>query len=160
MVASLAIDPLRIGQLPVPDETTDPEVIDFDQPGYGAKLKAARKALRPKVSQARLGEIVGVGERVIAGWEREEYKPRWEHRITLARTLAVQIAGLPPEFTGTGATIEPLREKTPTTPEKEMAGKHVEMMDYYLRVEDYDAMRDQIRMLERLVERLRAQQST
>jgi transcriptional regulator with XRE-family HTH domain len=57
----------------------------------GENLRRYRKALRPKVNQEQLGEILGVGQSLVSKWESDLLLPSTEVLPLLAGTLGVMI---------------------------------------------------------------------
>jgi len=51
----------------------------------GEKLKAWRTARKPKLSQAALGEILGVSDASVCLWESEDKLPSTEYRDAIER---------------------------------------------------------------------------
>lgn len=60
-------------------------------PTVGENLRRYREALRPKMNQTRLGEILGVGQSLVSKWESDLLLPSTEVLPLLASTLGVMI---------------------------------------------------------------------
>lgn len=75
------------------------------------KLRIARASQSPKMSARELGDMLGVGQRVVYAWEKGEYKPSLHHQVELARILGINIAGI--DYLA--GSPEPVRE--PLNPE-------------------------------------------
>lgn len=55
----------------------------------GKRIKAARERLRPKMTQAALGEHFGISLQAVSGWERDAERPDIDKLAKLSRILKV-----------------------------------------------------------------------
>ncbi len=58
-----------------------------DMKYFGYNLRKNRK--RRRLSQAEMGELLGVSQRLISGWETGTRQPRWWSVAGIARALGV-----------------------------------------------------------------------
>jgi transcriptional regulator with XRE-family HTH domain len=55
----------------------------------GKRIKAARERLRPKLTQAQVGEKFGVTDKAVSAWERDDTVPELDKIVKLAKLLKV-----------------------------------------------------------------------
>lgn len=60
----------------------------------GKRINAARKRLRPKLTQAALGERFGITVQAVSAWERDDTRPEPEKFVALAKELKVPLEWL------------------------------------------------------------------
>ena len=70
----------------------------------GKRIKLARERLRPKLTQAQVGEAFGITDKSVSSWERDESIPELGNIPQLAKILKVTLAWL---LSGTGAPPDP-----------------------------------------------------
>ena len=60
----------------------------------GDAIYRNRRACRPRLSRAKLGEAAGVSERTVARWEKGELVPSREQLRAVAKALGVRLSDL------------------------------------------------------------------
>lgn len=60
----------------------------------GNRISEARKRLRPKVTQRALGKKLGISDKAVSAWERDETKPENERMPEIAKALRVTVKWL------------------------------------------------------------------
>ena len=65
----------------------------------GKRIKSARGRLDPKLSQAALGEALGISDKAVSAWERDEGIPEATRFPAIAKALRVPLLWL---ITGEG----------------------------------------------------------
>lgn len=70
----------------------------------GKRIKTARERLRPKMTQADVGEHFGISDKAVSGWERGDSMPELDKIAKLARLLKVPSSWL---LEGRGAPPPP-----------------------------------------------------
>lgn len=58
---------------------------------FGKRLKQARESVRPKLTQAALGERLGVSAQAVSGWERDQDAPENDKLAQIAKEVNVSL---------------------------------------------------------------------
>lgn len=57
----------------------------------GKRICEARKRLKPKVTQRALGKMLGVSDKAVSGWERDQDIPENQRMPEIAKALHVTV---------------------------------------------------------------------
>lgn len=60
----------------------------------GKRIKAARERIRPKLTQQALATTLGISDKAVSGWERDEASPEYAKLPELRHILRVTYAWL------------------------------------------------------------------